>query len=168
MNNDSNGSLEEPSDDNNGDKSNQSIAFDLLIEALRTILKQSCNETPIDIKPYRLLTSLFDKPKIGPVILDTILYDVFRALYLCCLNQQKYKNENIRCVSYNGNLNSLHCADGILSKDFVTKRCQELIKNANLLFNTLQSYYIWSYIERYVSLSNYNHYYIFLSFKAVR
>lgn len=120
----------------------------MLIEAIRTILKQSCVETPIDIKPYRLLTSLFDKPKIGPVILDTILYDVFRALYLCCLNQQKHKNENIRCVSFNGDLNSLSCSDGVLSKEFVTKSCQEVIKNANLLFNTLQSYYIWSYIER--------------------
>lgn len=102
----------------------------------------------MDIKPYRLLTSLFDKPKIGPVILDTILYDVFRALYLSCLNQQKHKNENVRCVSYNGNLNSLGSKDGALSKDFVLKSCQELIKNANLLFDTLQSYYIWSYIER--------------------
>lgn len=147
MSNEHNGLLEESSGDDS-EKSNQDIAFDLLTEAIRTILKQSCTETPIDIKPYRLLTSLFDKPKIGPVILDTILYDVFRALYLCCLNQQKHKNENIRCVSYNGNLNSLNCVDTTLSKEFVNQRCQELIKNANLLFNTLQSYYIWSYIER--------------------
>lgn len=127
---------------------NYSIAFDLLTEAIRIILKQSSMEIPIDVKPYRLLTSLFDKPQIGPVILDTILYDVFRALYLSCLNQQKYKNAFVRCVSYNGNLNSLNSNDTILSKEFVTKNCQELIKNANLLFNTLQSYYIWSYIER--------------------
>ncbi|CAG9824126.1 unnamed protein product [Phaedon cochleariae] len=125
-----------------------STAYDLLNDALKVILKRCTSETPIDIKPYRLLTSLFDKPQIGPVILDGILYDVFRTLYLSCLYQQKHRNSNVRCVSFNGDLNSLTNDDVSLNKQFVTKNCQELIKNANLLFNTLQSYYIWSYIEK--------------------
>lgn len=103
---------------------------------------------PIDIKPYRLLTSLFDKPQIGPVILDGILGDVFRTLYLSCLHQQKHKNSAARCVSFNGDLISLKIDDNGLNKQFVGKHCTELVKNANLLFNTLQSYYIWSYIEK--------------------
>ncbi|KAJ8968480.1 hypothetical protein NQ317_003638 [Molorchus minor] len=124
-----------------------SVAYDLLNDAIKIILRNSSTETPIDIKPYRLLTSLFDKPQIGPIILDGVLYDVFRALYLSCMYQQKHKNSSVRCVSFNGDLTSLK-NDNILNKQFVAKNCQELVKNANLLFNTLQSYYIWSYIER--------------------
>ncbi|KYB28372.1 protein dopey-1 homolog isoform X2 [Tribolium castaneum] len=126
-----------------------SIAYDLLNDAIRIILRKSSTEVPLDIKPYRLLTSLFDKPQIGPVILDSILYDVFRTLYLSCLQQQKQKNSTVRCVSFNGDLTSLKNTDEtVLNKQFVTKKCQELVKNANLLFNTLQNYYIWSYIEK--------------------
>lgn len=127
----------------------QTIAYDLLNEAIRVILKHSTTEVPLDIKPYRLLTSLFDKPQIGPVILDNILYDVFRALYLSCLHQQKQKNASVRCVSFNGDITSLkEPVEVTLSKEYLARNCQELIKNANLLFNTLQSYYIWSYIEK--------------------
>nr|CAI5827121.1 unnamed protein product [Callosobruchus analis] len=126
----------------------QSVAYDLLNDALKIILKKCSTEIPLDVKPYRLLTSLFDKPQIGPVILDSVLYDVFRTLYLSCLHQQRHKSSSVRCVSFNGDLTSLKNEDGGLSKQFVTKHCQELMKNANLLFNTLQSYYIWSYIEK--------------------
>lgn len=126
----------------------QSVAYDLLNEAIRVILNQSAMETPLDIKPYRLLTSLFDKPQIGPIILDSVLCDVFRALYLSCLHQQKQKNSSVRCVSFTGDLTSLKEEDVVLCKDYLTRNCQELVKNANLLFNTLQSYYIWSYIEK--------------------
>ncbi|KAL1518230.1 hypothetical protein ABEB36_001886 [Hypothenemus hampei] len=127
------------------------IAYDLLNDAIRDILKKSVNAsaTTLDVKCYRLLTSLFEKPQIGPVILDDILYDIFRTLYLSCLNLQKHRNQTaLRCVSFNGDLNSLKQDNGVLNKDFVAKNCQELVKNANLLFNTLQNYYIWSYIEK--------------------
>ncbi|XP_065156421.1 protein dopey-1 homolog isoform X2 [Atheta coriaria] len=124
------------------------IAIDLLMEAIRVILKQGSTEIPLDVKPYRLLTSLFDKPQIGPMILDNILYDVFRALYTSCLNLQKHKSNTTRCVSFNGNLTSLKGDEDALKKSFLTQHCQELTRNANLLFNTLQTYYIWSYIER--------------------
>ncbi|KAF5280713.1 hypothetical protein FQR65_LT15003 [Abscondita terminalis] len=123
-------------------------SYDVLAEAIRVTLIQGSNEVPVDIKPYRLLTSLFDKPQIGPVILDSVLYDVFRSLYLTCLHQQKQKGSTLRCVSFNGDINSLKTCDSILSKQFLTKNCQELIKNANLLFNTLETYYIWLYIGK--------------------
>ncbi|KAF7267207.1 protein DOP1 homolog [Rhynchophorus ferrugineus] len=129
------------------DSQAHSIAYDLLNDGIKDILKKSISIVPLDVKPYRLLTSLFEKPQIGPVILDGILYDIFRTLYLSCLNFQKHKVQSGRCVSFNGDLNSLKNEDKVLNKLFVTKNCQELVKNANLLFNTLQSYYIWSYIE---------------------
>lgn len=51
---------------------------DMLIEAIKTNLKTICNDNPQDLKPYRILISLLDKPDIGPVILDDILYEVYR------------------------------------------------------------------------------------------
>lgn len=128
---------------------NLTIAYDLILEALRIILKEKCTEATLNIMPCKLLTSLFEKPQIGPVILDHILYDIFRSLYLTCLNQQKQRISNVRCVSFNGDLTSLkNTEEWNLTKQFVTKNCQELIKNANLLFATLQPYYIWAYIEK--------------------
>ncbi|KRT83550.1 hypothetical protein AMK59_4549, partial [Oryctes borbonicus] len=125
------------------------IAYGLILEALRIILKEKSCETSLNVIPCKLLTSLFEKPQIGPVILDHILYDTFRSLYLTCLNQQKQKVSNVRCVSFNGDLTSLkNNEDCILSKQFITKNCQELVKNANLLFATLQPYYIWAFIEK--------------------
>lgn len=51
---------------------------DMLIEAIKSTLKTICVENPQDLKPYRILISLLDKPDIGPVILDDILFEVFR------------------------------------------------------------------------------------------
>ena len=51
---------------------------DMLIEAIKLMLKAVCIDAPQDLKPYRILVSLLDKPDIGPVILDDILYEVYR------------------------------------------------------------------------------------------
>lgn len=72
-----------------------------------------------DIRPYRLLTSLLDKVDVGPVILDDILFDVFRSLYFTC------KTEEIPGSP---------------------KRKQDVTKSANLFFNSLESWYIWQYL----------------------
>lgn len=58
-----------------------------------------------------------DKGDIGPVILDDILFEVFRTLYLACREDK---------------------CDG-------TKHKQEILKSANLLFNSLEPWYIWHY-----------------------
>jgi hypothetical protein len=47
-------------------------------QAVKITLSQGVGENPHDLRPYRLLMSLLDKPDIGPVILDDILYEVFR------------------------------------------------------------------------------------------
>lgn len=72
-----------------------------------------------DIRPYRLLTSLLDKLDVGPVILDDILFDVFRALYFTCK------------------------VDEIPGSP---KRKQDVTKSANLFFNSLESWYVWQYL----------------------
>lgn len=50
----------------------------MLTEAIKSTLRDICHDSPQDLKPYRILVSLLDKPDIGPVILDDILYEVFR------------------------------------------------------------------------------------------
>lgn len=62
--------------------------------------------------------SLLDKQDVGPVILDNILYEVFRTLYLSC-REDKF--------------------DGVKTK-------QEILKSANLLFSSLEPWYVWLYM----------------------
>ena len=95
---------------------------DLLIDAVRMVLKRSLaarmfgEQSGPDLKPYRLLITLFDKPEIGPIVLDEVILDVFRALH--------------------------HAYSEFKTKG---KEKDELIKSANLLFGTFDSGYIWDY-----------------------
>ncbi|XP_066603567.1 protein dopey-1 homolog isoform X2 [Prorops nasuta] len=101
------------------DKSSESSYFEtysrqMLIEAITAMLNTTCKENPYDIRPYRILISLLDKPDIGPVILDDILFEVFRTFYnACCTLSSK------------------------------NSKSTEVIKVANLLFSTLEPSYVW-------------------------
>ncbi|XP_046605599.1 protein dopey-1 homolog isoform X1 [Neodiprion virginianus] len=86
---------------------------DMLIQAIKSTLRTVYKENPQDLKPYRILVSLLDKPDIGPVILDDILYEVFRTLYNACKKSDKPVKSN------------------------------EVVKSANLLFTTLEPSYVW-------------------------
>ncbi|XP_023718221.1 protein dopey-1 homolog isoform X2 [Cryptotermes secundus] len=97
---------------------------EMLIQAIKITLSQGVGGTSHDVGPYRLLVSLLDKPDIGPVILDDILYEVFRTLYLAC-----------EC-----NADSTGKTGGSIYRG-----SQELLKSANLLFSTLEPCYIWIY-----------------------
>uniref|UniRef100_A0A0A9ZDJ3 Protein dopey-1 n=1 Tax=Lygus hesperus TaxID=30085 RepID=A0A0A9ZDJ3_LYGHE len=56
----------------------------MLVKALKIILDNSIGVRPFDLKPYKLLISLLDKDGVGPAILDDILFEYFRLLYLTC------------------------------------------------------------------------------------
>ncbi|XP_011499422.1 PREDICTED: protein dopey-1 homolog [Ceratosolen solmsi marchali] len=86
---------------------------DMLIDAIKSTLKTICNDNPQDLKPYRILISLLDKPDIGPVILDDILYEVYRTFYNACSITSKHSKSS------------------------------EVIKSVNLLFSTLEPQYVW-------------------------
>ncbi|KAK6632298.1 hypothetical protein RUM44_007339 [Polyplax serrata] len=95
----------------------ETYSKDNLIQGVQASLKQQNSQSP-DIRPYRLLMSLLDKQDVGPVILDNILYEVFRTLYLSC-REDKF--------------------DGVKTK-------QEILKSANLLFSSLEPWYVWLYM----------------------
>ncbi|XP_076237177.1 protein DOP1 homolog isoform X6 [Calliopsis andreniformis] len=86
---------------------------DMLIEAIKSLLKTVCDESPQDLKPYRILVSLLEKADIGPVILDDILFEVFRTFYNACGQSNRVPKTN------------------------------EVVKSANLLFSTLEPSYVW-------------------------
>jgi len=52
----------------------------LFLQAIKCTLSQVVFEADnnVDFRPYRVLVVLIDRPDIGPVVLDDILYDVFR------------------------------------------------------------------------------------------
>jgi hypothetical protein len=54
------------------------VSYGYFSQAIKITLSQGVGGTPHDLRPYRLLVSLLDKPDIGPAILDDILYEVFR------------------------------------------------------------------------------------------
>ncbi|KZC07062.1 Protein dopey-1 like protein [Dufourea novaeangliae] len=86
---------------------------EMLIEAIKSLLKTVCEESPQDLKPYRILVSLLEKADIGPVILDDILCEVFRTFYNACGQSNRVPKTN------------------------------EVVKSANLLFSTLEPSYVW-------------------------
>jgi hypothetical protein len=58
----------------------------VLVDALRGVLRHSLEPRPEaedgpDLRPYRLIVTLLDKPEIGPVVIDDVMLDVFRTLY---------------------------------------------------------------------------------------
>ncbi|XP_018337342.1 PREDICTED: protein dopey-1 homolog isoform X1 [Trachymyrmex septentrionalis] len=88
---------------------------EMLVEAIKYLLKEVCEENSQDLKPYRILVSLLDKVDIGPIILDDILFEVFRTFYNAC---KQFMPSH-------------------------TPKANEVVKSANLLFSTLEPSYIW-------------------------
>ncbi|NXO58650.1 DOP1 protein, partial [Aramus guarauna] len=92
-----------------------------------------------DLKPFRILISLLDKPELGPAILEDVLIEVFRTLYTQCKAELELQAE----PSFNKEHTQLS------SKLRENKKTAELIKTANLLFNSFEPYYMWDYIARW-------------------
>uniref|UniRef100_A0A8C4XIT2 DOP1 leucine zipper like protein A n=1 Tax=Falco tinnunculus TaxID=100819 RepID=A0A8C4XIT2_FALTI len=95
-----------------------------------------------DLKPFRILISLLDKPELGPAILEDVLIEVFRTLYTQCKAELELQAE----PSFNKDHTQLS------SKLRENKKTAELIKTANLLFNSFEPYYMWDYIARCVCM----------------
>ncbi|XP_069462423.1 protein DOP1A isoform X2 [Ambystoma mexicanum] len=120
-----------------------SFSKDMLVQAMVGILhcKELGEESTLvqDLKPFRILISLLDKPELGPAILEDVLIEVFRTLYTQCraeleLNVQAPFSKDPTQLS---------------SKLRENKKTAELIKTANLLFNSFEPYYMWDYISRW-------------------
>ncbi|NXF19507.1 DOP1 protein, partial [Rhodinocichla rosea] len=76
---------------------------------------------------------------LGPAILEDVLIEVFRTLYTQCKAELELQTE----PSFNKDHTQLS------SKLRENKKTAELIKTANLLFNSFEPYYMWDYIARW-------------------
>ncbi|XP_074189340.1 protein DOP1A isoform X9 [Rhinolophus sinicus] len=116
---------------------------ELLVQAMVGILQVNGfgEESTLmqDLKPFRILISLLDKPELGPVILEDVLIEVFRTLYSQCKAvldlqmEQPFSKDHAQ----------------LSSKLRENKKTAELIKTANLLFNSFEPYYMWDYVARW-------------------
>jgi len=97
---------------------------DLVVQAVVMVMEQAIplpgSQKDLDIKPFRIITTLLDKIEIGPAIIDRIMLDIFRTLY----HMSNYLQKNP-------------------TSDKGPTR-QELIKTANLLFAQLETSYVWN------------------------
>ncbi|XP_042299241.1 protein dopey-1-like isoform X2 [Sceloporus undulatus] len=116
---------------------------DMLVQAMVGILQINMHgeESTLmqDLKPFRILISLLDKPELGPVILEDVLIEVFRTLYTQCKAELDLQVES--------SFSKDHAQ--LSSKLRENKKTAELIKTANLLFNSFEPYYMWDYIARW-------------------
>ncbi|XP_056261992.1 protein dopey-1 isoform X3 [Pseudoliparis swirei] len=118
---------------------------DMLVQAMVGILQGKARggeEESIlmhDLKPFRILISLLDKPELGPAILEDVLIEVFRTLHTQCRTELDIQNQSPFSKD------QTHLS----SKLRENKKTTELIKTANLLFNSFEPYYMWDYIARW-------------------
>ncbi|KAG5856899.1 hypothetical protein ANANG_G00012820 [Anguilla anguilla] len=117
---------------------------DMLVQAMVGILQGKARggeeESVLmhDLKPFRILLSLLDKPELGPAILEDVLIEVFRTLYTQCRAELDLQNQSPFSKDHTQ----------LSSKLRENKKTAELIKTANLLFNSFEPYYMWDYIAR--------------------
>ncbi|GAB1600861.1 protein dopey-1-like isoform X3 [Argonauta hians] len=143
----SNNSVESTTALNEGEKDQSyfhTFSKDLLVLALKARLyESSCmqdysNEESSSkasiLQPFRILISLLDKPEIGPVILENVLWAIFRCLYKEC-----------RVPMFPSNPKTSQQRD--------EKVITELLKTANLLFNSFEPFYIWDFFGRMFELA---------------
>lgn len=82
------------------------------------------------LKSFRVLITLLDRPEIGSAILENVLLEVIRMLYQYHIIKKKYQTSLPKQIEAVRSIND------------------ELIKNANLLFNSFEPFYLWDYIGR--------------------
>ncbi|XP_075952583.1 protein DOP1A [Anarhichas minor] len=122
-----------------------SFSKDMLVQAMVGILQGKARggeEESIlmhDLKPFRILISLLDKPELGPAILEDVLIEVFRTLHTQCRTELDLQSQSPFSKDHTH----------LSSKLRENKKTAELIKTANLLFNSFEPYYMWDYIGRW-------------------
>ncbi|KAK7886470.1 hypothetical protein WMY93_026091 [Mugilogobius chulae] len=118
---------------------------DMLVQAMVGILQGKARggeeESVLmhDLKPFRILISLLDKPELGPAILEDVLIEVFRTLHTQCRTELDLQNQSPFSKDHTH----------LSSKLRENKKTAELVKTANLLFNSFEPYYMWDYISRW-------------------
>lgn len=117
---------------------------DLLNEALVQLLHQHSPDIDQEqrlltqLKPFRLLICLLDKPEIGPQVVGDLLLEVLRACFSHCKDT----------MGSDIHLNLSQSGGLLSSKIKENKNASEIIKTANVLISSLSTEYLWDYMTR--------------------
>ncbi|KAG0716502.1 Protein dopey-1 [Chionoecetes opilio] len=125
----------------------------LLVEGIVACLRTSQGKNPPDLRPYRLIVSLLDKPEIGPYILDNIFLDLLRCLYHTCQVLKKTSDPVSEPSSRRHSMAEKQSPSLPQSPDTTAKvpgdgnrGFHEITKTATLVFNALQPSYPWMHL----------------------
>ncbi|KAL8190542.1 UNVERIFIED_CONTAM: Protein dopey-2 [Gekko kuhli] len=117
---------------------------DFLVEGLIEILHQKFAYCDMEeqhhayLKPFRILTSLLDKPEIGPAVVGDVFLEVIRAFYSYC--KDTLGSDLKLSYSQSGNVLSSAIKEN--------KNASEIVKTVNLLITSLSTDFVWDYMTR--------------------
>ncbi|XP_042221570.1 protein dopey-1 homolog isoform X2 [Homarus americanus] len=130
----------------------------LLVEGIIACLRTSQGINPPDLRPYRLIVSLLDKPEIGPYILDDIFLDLLRCLYHTCqvlqiANETPAEPSSRRQSTVDKQNPPIppQSPDGTKPLIEGNRGFHEITKTATLLFSALQPSYPWMHLTGLLS-----------------
>ena len=133
---------------------------------INCIWETASGETFIDgkqanLRPFRILISLLDKPEIGMEVIEWVLIDLFRFFYLEYhkLNSESEGNGLVRNNS-SSSLTKLSKRNGRTTLADNANQSTELIKTANLLFGSFEISFLWDYLAYVYGMSVPFHRYI--------
>ncbi|KAF2368882.1 Dopey N-terminal [Trinorchestia longiramus] len=121
----------------------------LLTEGILCCFRESEGRVPADLRPYKLVLCLLDRPELGQDMLDHILLDMLRCLYHSC--EALKMNDQLVQESDSANMNfsagwpgkPASCGDGSNYKHLT-----ELNKSAGLVLGAVQPWYPWQQLVR--------------------
>lgn len=105
---------------------------------------------PTSLRPFRMLISLLDKPEIGNAILEEVLINTCRHLYRECGSLSDQPDQDSASISRTSSFANLtkYGKKPILNKKDDKLLTTELVKTANLLFNSFETYFMWDFLGR--------------------
>ena len=109
-----------------------------LVQAVKRSLSSDVAEghqSSLKLRPFKILTSLLDKPEIGSAILEDIFLDVLCCIYRECVTKTSDQCARPKVVQ----------SSSLKSDDSVTA-ISEVVKTANLLLGSLEPSFIWQFI----------------------
>uniref|UniRef100_G1Q3M1 Uncharacterized protein n=1 Tax=Myotis lucifugus TaxID=59463 RepID=G1Q3M1_MYOLU len=117
---------------------------DLLVEGLAELLHQEFSDADAEerhaayLRPFRILTSLLDKPEIGPQVVGDLFLEVIRAFYSYC--RDALGSELQLSYTQSGSL--------LTSTIKENRNASEIVKTVNLLITSLSTDFLWDYMTR--------------------
>lgn len=119
----------------------------LIVAVCNSLLEGGDSEAgkAVNLKPFKVLMSLLDKPEIGSAILEDILMEIFRCMYRECITNAAGLSQSAAGKD-NATSEDLHLA--ARAADDKGGVNSEIVKTANLLFGAFEPYYIWQFISQ--------------------